>query len=234
MEKYSGMTAVELYTPVMKGPRDGDGPGMWRLSPFWVLAAGTLGPSARKAVAICILEMELNGAQITSILGQCQFVGFERDLGDKWRVMLMAAKREDRLAAFRALPQRSNDGPGPQQSIIDGIIGWYKPAIGQYIFTEDQVTELREVLFLHSKPERLQELLRFDPPAAKYLDALRTRFIQLTWEHKVDIRLLTLLTKSPARWNGLRKDIAEGNLTFFMTSPTDLSYLETLPTYNPN
>ncbi|KAG9023670.1 hypothetical protein FRB95_012645 [Tulasnella sp. JGI-2019a] len=150
------MVEKELYIPVKKDPEEANGPDMWRLSPFWRALVGTFGSSQNKAVVTCILGMDLNDAQLASLLPQHIFDGFPKELADKWRAMIMVSHPEERVAAFGTLGELSQvleGGAGPQESVIHSVIGPSGCDIDKHSFTEDQVTMLKEVIFLHSKPD---------------------------------------------------------------------------------
>ncbi|KAG8988240.1 hypothetical protein FRB94_000978 [Tulasnella sp. JGI-2019a] len=110
------MVEKELYIPVKKGPEEANGPDMWRLSPFWRALVGTFGSSQKKAVVACILGMDLNDAQLASLLPQHIFDGFPRELADKWLAMIMVSNPEERVPAFGTfgeLSQVLEGGAGP-------------------------------------------------------------------------------------------------------------------------
>ncbi|KAG9016890.1 hypothetical protein FRB93_009420 [Tulasnella sp. JGI-2019a] len=221
IEKYSGMTTKELFLPAS------DTPNMWTLSPFWVSVVRIFGLTKQKALATLILGMDLDHAQLTATLSHEWYSKFaDKELARSWHAQMMdpvPARRVRAFESFGALPQTAN-GMDPQMWIICSIIGtgW---SIEHKKFTEDQIVKLRKAIFLLSNLDSsyLTSQGESTEPTGKYVQDLKARFNLLTWEHRVNIRLLVLLTSTQERWDGLRRGITEGDISFFVNGPKNPS-----------
>ncbi|KAG9010913.1 hypothetical protein FRB94_009393 [Tulasnella sp. JGI-2019a] len=189
MEKYSGMTNDALYRRVH---------GKWQLAYFWTEVAIRFQPDGKKAIVACILGMEddiLGDHYLRNFIRDPPtFPGFSDDLSKIWGEQVLAPGPKERLEAFEGLgelPERNEKGQGPQRSFIDSVLE--EDNIGFFRFTEKQVAEMTEVIFLHSEAWMSTGKPR-NPWEHDYVYTVKDQFRKLTWEHQVDIRLLVLLT----------------------------------------
>ncbi|KAG8999092.1 hypothetical protein FRB93_013362 [Tulasnella sp. JGI-2019a] len=176
MEKYSGMTTKEIFSPVANTL------DMWKPSPFWVCAVVSLKPPERKTLVTFILGMDLDHAQLTAVLGDGWYSKFEcvsalsagelrqsfcfiiddsfanysnGELAESWHTQMMdpvPARRVETFESFGALPEKDNQDEGPQERIINHILGYGGWLIADRKFTEDQADRLRKAIFLLSYP----------------------------------------------------------------------------------
>ncbi|KAG9010126.1 hypothetical protein FRB93_004788 [Tulasnella sp. JGI-2019a] len=223
MEKYSGMTAMILrfvgdrdlyYTYIWEIPGEH---AMWRLPAFWIEVIGGFDYPALEAVVTCILSMRLDRAQVSSILGPTALDNFPPEMNEIMP-LIRVSEHEERLDAFEPYGKLPK-GQRLPSSIIEEVLGDYNAhlrnhiKIGRYQFTEDQMAELKEVTFLHSKPEGFTPIHIF---AKDYLAHVKERFSKLKPEDRLNVRLLSLLADTPEGLEGLRKGIFKGDISYFI------------------
>ncbi|KAG9032475.1 hypothetical protein FRB95_001450 [Tulasnella sp. JGI-2019a] len=179
MEKYIGLTEIfsswrrrRLMTVIHK---------QWPLSPFWAELVKKFDLPAKKSVTTCILGMELDDSQLPEYV--VFYYKWLETVG--WRTMMKAPSPEERLVAFGRLNAR----------LKKGTIDAFTHGLEDHRFSKDQVIELKRVIVLHSKLERPGNIHNIH--SLRYLHALKDRFFELSWEHRVNIRLLALLVKTP-------------------------------------
>ncbi|KAG8988759.1 hypothetical protein FRB93_004001 [Tulasnella sp. JGI-2019a] len=203
MEKYIGLTEMELFELAAKATDDRDTQTQWPLSPFWAKLVKKFDLPAKKSVTTCILGMELDDSQLPEYV--VFYYKWLETVG--WRTMMKAPSPEERLVAFGRLNAR----------LKKGTIDAFTHGLEDYRFSKDQVIELKKVIVLHSKLERPGNIHNIH--SLRYLHALKDRFFELSWEHRVNIRLLALLVKTPEGWAGFQKGMTKGDISFFLTGP---------------
>ncbi|KAG8986851.1 hypothetical protein FRB93_005057 [Tulasnella sp. JGI-2019a] len=214
-EKYNGMTAKDLYYEGRRYPRDGKRI-KWGLQIFWVEVIEGFDSLALEAVVTCILSMKLDRLQVENILGFSALQGFPPEV-DEIVPLIRVSEHEEWLDAFEPYGKLP-EGQGLSKEIIDRVLGgkggYYARhrGIENHEFTEDQMAELKEVIFLHSEPK---ECWWISYSSKQYLRLVKERFNKLTPEHKLHIRLLALLVNTPEGLEGLRNGITNGDVSYF-------------------